>query len=334
MSVHIHSDSPLLILREIDRNRRGYSAYKSCPDHRDLCECFKKTHHSKIKAFVKANRPIEFILPAFPAKSPNKNKVLGYLPDMAERISLAFLNDFCQRIERIYPPGAKLTICSDGRVFGDLIRTSDEKISAYQAGIRQLIADQRANRLDLFNLEDFQPFADCAGSFDEIRQRLIDEFAHPVEAIKRQLMTEEGGRRLYCAITRFLYEDGLMPGYSGSKSKLQQDSRQRAIRVIKRSQAWGALLAHHFPQAIRLSIHPQPAHSQKIGIHMIPTKDSWLTPWHGVAVEEEGKFMLMKRSEAESLGAHIVMRDNQQSHYQIGCPTLRDHCDLAKRKMP
>ncbi|ADP12604.1 putative siderophore biosynthesis protein [Erwinia sp. Ejp617] len=333
MSDRINSDTSLFILREIDRNRRDYSPHKEPPDHRELCECFKSTHLPKIKAFIKANRAIEFILPAFPAKSPNKNKVLGHLPDMAERISLAFLNDFCQRIKQIYTPGAKLTICSDGRVFGDLIRINDENISAYQAGLRQLIADRGANSLDLFNLENFKPFSDCACSFDKMRQRLINEFSQPVEAIKQQLIAEKGGRQLYCAITRFLFEDGLIPGYCGSKSKLQKDSRQRAIQVIQRSQAWGALLEHQFPEAIRLSIHPQPAHSQKIGIHMIPTKDSWLTPWHGVAVEEEGKFVLMKRSEAESLGGRIVMQDNQQSHYQIDRSALANQYDLTRRKM-
>ena len=79
------------------------------------------------------------MLPAFPTKSPNPNKVLGTLPDMAERLSLSFLNHLCQRIQLHYAPGMRILICSDGHVFGDLIRVADPAIDAYQAHIEQLI---------------------------------------------------------------------------------------------------------------------------------------------------------------------------------------------------
>lgn len=40
-----------------------------------------------------------------------------------------------------------------------------------------------------------------------------------------------------------------------------------------------------------------------MGIHMLPTKDDWLTPWHGTAVEVDGTFLLMKKTEAVELNA-------------------------------
>jgi pyoverdine/dityrosine biosynthesis protein Dit1 len=106
---------------------------------------------------------------------------------------------------------------------------------------------------------------------------LVDGYAEPEETIKHRLMQDEQGLQLYRAITRFLYEDSQLPGYSGSNAALQKDAKQRACGVIQRSWAWGNLLAQHFPLAIRLSIHPQPADSLKMGIHMMPTKDDWLT---------------------------------------------------------
>ncbi|MET5013336.1 L-tyrosine/L-tryptophan isonitrile synthase family protein, partial [Burkholderia pseudomallei] len=76
--------------------------------------------------------------------------------------------------------------------------------------------------------------------------------------------------------------------------------------VIPRSWAWGAVLATRFPDAIRLSFHPQPAASLKIGVHMMPTRANWLTPWHGVAVDLGDQYALMKRSDVERLGGRVV----------------------------
>jgi pyoverdine/dityrosine biosynthesis protein Dit1 len=90
--------------------------------------------------------------------------------------------------------------------------------------------------------------------------------------------------------------------------------------VIQRSWAWGNLLAQHFPAAIRLSIHPQPADSLKIGIHMMPTKDDWLTPWHGVAANVNGQFVLMKRKDAQELEGELVAIRGTPSHYLIEQP--------------
>lgn len=71
-----------------------------------------------IYGHVKARQPVPMCLPAFPFKSPNSSrKVLGTLPDKAEEFALAHLNGLCQAVEDVYPPGAKLTIISDGLVY-------------------------------------------------------------------------------------------------------------------------------------------------------------------------------------------------------------------------
>ena len=70
---------------------------------------------STIDYFVTAGRRVEACLPAFPFKSANKvYKVLGSLPDKAEELALERLNTMCTRIQKIYQPGAKITIVSDG----------------------------------------------------------------------------------------------------------------------------------------------------------------------------------------------------------------------------
>lgn len=74
-----------------------------------------------IYGHVMARQPVPMCLPAFPFKSPNSSrKVLGVLPDKAEEFALAHLNGLCQAVEGVYPPGAKLTIISDGLVYNGM----------------------------------------------------------------------------------------------------------------------------------------------------------------------------------------------------------------------
>lgn len=71
-----------------------------------------------IYSHVKAGEVIPMCLPAFPFKSPNSvSKVLGNLPDRAEDLALAHLDGLCSAIEKVYAPGARLTIISDGLVY-------------------------------------------------------------------------------------------------------------------------------------------------------------------------------------------------------------------------
>lgn len=74
-----------------------------------------------IYSHVKAGVEVPMCLPAFPFKSPNSvSKVLGKLPDRAEELALSHLNGICAAIKDIYPPGAMLTIISDGLVYNGM----------------------------------------------------------------------------------------------------------------------------------------------------------------------------------------------------------------------
>lgn len=71
---------------------------------------------------IEHGKPIRMVLPAFPAKSPSRDKTLSHLPDHGEELALRNLNELCKRIGQIYEPGARIVICSDGRVFADVVR--------------------------------------------------------------------------------------------------------------------------------------------------------------------------------------------------------------------
>ncbi len=81
------------ILAEVMQYRRFSGPKNSCAC--SLCSKCIEPHLSKIISAVALGLPVTFILPAFPGKSPNPDKVFGPLPDMAERLALEFLQRLC-----------------------------------------------------------------------------------------------------------------------------------------------------------------------------------------------------------------------------------------------
>jgi hypothetical protein len=91
-------------------------------DCRDRLDAGRPKFISVLNKFIKEGARIDMSLPAFPFKSANKvYKVLGFLPDKAEEIALARLDNMCRRIEEIYTPGAKVVLISDGLVYNGLL---------------------------------------------------------------------------------------------------------------------------------------------------------------------------------------------------------------------
>ncbi len=282
-----------------------------------LCELTKEyqPHLPAIEKTVALGEPLTLILPAFPAKSPNRRKTLGPLPDLAEKHALENLSLLCQRIREIYPPGAKIVICSDGRVFADLVRINDDDVTAYADYLKRHALSRHGDNFDFFNLDDiFQQIPD----FDIRREELLIRYGESIETLRQRCKTDKASAAMYKGITRFIFEDycGLEDFSSCSRSAIQRKARSIAYRVIQRSNAWTRLLEVHFPDSVRLSIHPQFRISKKIGVFLVDADDCWQTPWHTVAVKQAGKIRLMKRIEAEKLGL-LAFADGRPSHFEI-----------------
>lgn len=278
-----------------------------------VCLRCARHHLDTVRSAMESGRRIDFVLPAFPTKSPNPAKVLGPLPDLAEELALRFLNELCERIGEIYSPGAAITICSDGRVFNDLLGVSDENVTAYARELDRMITRIGAGHLEQFTLDDVYSGA----GHEEMRTMLSGAWAPSLDELRAEVRAGGAPLAMYRGITRFMLEDLSGPDYTGTRSALQRRCRDLAYRVIQRSRAWGDLLGQLFPSAIRLSIHPQPCSTEKIGILLGDTPDAWLTPWHSVAVERDGRHTLMKRAEAERAGARAVFVEGRPTHYVL-----------------
>ncbi len=308
------------ILTELLQFRRMTRSEGSCA--KTACPRCAAPHLDKIKTAIVALQPVTFVLPAFPGKSPNPAKVLGPLPDMGEQRALQFLDGLCRRIRRHYKPGARIILCSDGRVFSDVVGMMEADVTAYQHELDRMIDDLGLEYISTFNLDELR----VGDDFDQIRKDLMEEYGHPLETLKEKVSRggrgsedrdEQDAHRLFCGVTRFLFEDAMHPGQRQSRTAVQKESRIRAYEVIRRSNAWSELIAERFPSAVRLSIHPQTCGSRKLGIQLLGDS-SWMTPWHGVAVDTGDEFVLMKRWEAEKHDS-ILVRDasGRASHFQL-----------------
>lgn len=299
--------------------RRIFGSKKSCAT--SICELCLAPHLPQVISAIENRQPILFVLPAFPAKSPNPVKVLGALPDMAEQLSLEFLDTLCKQIQIMYSPGARMILCSDGRVFNDVLGINDIDVTNYQKALSILIKKMSFTSLSTFNLDELYSGLD----FNDMRHKLMEQCSESLESLKEGVrkgnkmlcnINDAEIHRQYCGMTRFLVEDAMHPNQTLSRTAVQKSCRQKAYIVIQRSRAWGALIAALFPNAVRLSIHPQTCGSAKLGIRLMEA-DNWMTPWHGVAVEVGGSFILLKRAQAEAKGAHLVYRESRPSHYEL-----------------
>ena len=271
-------------------------------------------HAAKVENFISTNTPVHMVLPAFPAKSPNRKKTLGIYPDLGEEIALEALNTLCSKIKEIYEPGARLTVCSDGRVFAELVKIPDADVTAYKHELKNEIAAKYRDVIDFFDLDDvFTGIAD----FDSLREELMISYGESLLQLKTRCKTDHAALEMYKGICRFLVEDfsGLPEFAESSKNAIQNVARKAAYRVIQRSNAWSRLLQEKFANSIRLSIHPQPRVSEKIGVYLAETSDAWRTPWHSVAVKSANSIVLASRHEAEASNALLVFKNGRPSHY-------------------
>jgi pyoverdine/dityrosine biosynthesis protein Dit1 len=306
------------ILGLILTQRRLIEGHDSC-DSTPCATCLD-THVTKLDTFIESQLPIHFILPAFPAKSPNLSKVLGPLPDLGERISLEHLNRLCESIRQLYSPGAKITICSDGRVFSDCVGVSDEDVSHYAQHISDIIVEYKFTHLDMFRLEDHFK----AGDFDSIRRQLVGEHGRTIEQLKVLLKSDPETKSMFNGIHRFMYVDLKARRPDLTNTKLRTESKDLAYQVIVRSNAWSSLVEGLFPNAVRLSIHPQHPHSRKIGIKLMACDNIWRTPWHGAVLDDGQGYRLMSRDDIEQLPVDIVYSKGRPLYY-----VLRRYQDAA-----
>lgn len=227
----------------------------------------RKYFAERVRHFTAQDAPIEFCLPAFPCKSSNRDKVTGADPDRGEELALERLHGFIEDIERIYEPGAKLWIISDGHVFSDCIGVDDAAVDAYGEKLKQMnhtIGVRRGNTnrvgfkslVDLFRLSA----TEAEGGLSALAQRLslLPSIDHHVGT----KLTEEA------ELCRRILMAGCGPQRSAVRAKI--DSKDQAITALYRGFSRFMLedLEHH-PHTRNLTRSQQKKLSAKVAFEMI-----------------------------------------------------------------
>ena len=266
----------------------------------------------KLNALIAQGKELTFLLPAFPAKSPSGKKTLGIMPDYAEVLALKNLNDLCQKISKIYGKKVSLIICSDGRVFSDVVNVSDKVIDDYSFGIKEIIEFYKLENLSLFRIDDvYSEF-----SPERMRDFIIEKYAKDLESVREKVLTNENYQRLFNGMHRFLIEDEI-PLLGDSKNAITKRTKAKTYELIRRSEAWTAFIDDYFTDTLRLSIHPHSLRHEKFGISLVPSSSKWATPWHNVVVKLKDRFELMHKAEALKLNAVLKKEADKYAYFEI-----------------
>ncbi|KAI9776679.1 MAG: dityrosine synthesis enzyme [Candelina submexicana] len=243
---------------------------------------------------------IEACLPAFPCKSSNPDKVAGPEPDQSEELALRRMAEFAEDVGKVYPPGIKVSIISDGQVFSDCIGVDDHTVDTYSKALmhtreKVLGPETEQTSIGFYSLRDlFFNNPTIRDSFEPktvahvevphfISTRLTDaaELSRKIliagcqinpEALRAKIDgRDQSILALYKGFSKFMLEDlAKHPSTTGlTKKQCKKLSSKIAFEMISRNQAYSNLVELLFPLHLRLSIHAHRNNGPKFGIQLL-----------------------------------------------------------------
>ncbi|GAB0138222.1 hypothetical protein EsDP_00006461 [Epichloe bromicola] len=282
---------------------------------------------SVISGFVVEEKRIKMVLPSFPFKSANKvYKVLGFLPDKAEELSLERLNTMCERIAEIYTPGATLTIVSDGLVYNDLLCIPDKDVWAYGQAIRAMAVEKGFTHVEFSRIRDLVSFP-LPQQLEEItyvanatnfRCYMLNKHGKPNLDVDAEIANNMDTLMTYRGYSRFLHSD-LQHAFHSKKSLGANEYRRNvkflAKEMLRRGYAFAEAIEKTYPDCLRLSIHESTG-ANKVSISLLNTKSGYTTPWHcSVALLETGEWLSAPMGEFLDDETLEVVEENGRPSY-------------------
>ncbi|KAL9620748.1 MAG: hypothetical protein Q9160_004761 [Pyrenula sp. 1 TL-2023] len=278
---------------------------------------------SVIDRFVTAGTRVEACLPAFPFKSANQvYKVLGTLPDKAEELALERLNCMCTRIRDVYPPGAKVTIISDGTTYNDrttwLYGEALRKMAS-QKGFSNIGFSRMKDLLDLplpEKLREITYVANCTN----FRRMLLNNYGRHDLNIDHEIATNPDTKLTYLGYRRFLESDLkhiFTLGENRSNHTYKKDVKYLAKQMLIRGYAFAGAVKNAFPNHLRLSIH-ESIGEHKASMCLLNTKTGFTTPWHcSVALLADGEWISAPMGDfKQDPSMELVYEDGRPSYFR------------------
>ncbi|QKX57701.1 uncharacterized protein TRUGW13939_04819 [Talaromyces rugulosus] len=247
-----------------------------------------------VEHWICVNEPIRFVIPSYPFKSENPDKVTGSLPDMSEYIGLFRLHALTLDIQQVYNLGAEVTVASD-----DIYPTSDEKVWEYSQAINHMAKSYNFNvRIcsphELLKLPN--SVVDRKSYIDGLVQcrSIINKRTKP-EKLEELFKRDPDSLRTYSQMSRFYEVDlkhtPVLKNLNRTQGKVVTKKLARA--TMARSEAFTGLVLEALPNHVRLSVHASSG-TVKLSFPLVPQGSNkasmFRVPWmSSIAVNVAGE---------------------------------------------
>lgn len=258
----------------------------------------KNVMTQKVESAVSKNKPVEFVMLGYPFKSTNTmTKVLGVTPDRNEKESIERIGNFTGLIEKIYEPGARFNIASDGYVFNDLLDVKDYTVEEYK---ELCLAMKTSEAFNILDMKDFYP------SLATGREKVMNQFGITDEELEQKILFDINVNWLYRGMIRFMEEEMMMKDFP-SRNQRHIAAKKLTKQMMLRNEAWSNLVNHEFSGSIRLSMHQTINDGRKFSFDLI--EGARHSPWHSVLVDDGQSITTMHKKDAIASG-YILNNDH------------------------
>jgi pyoverdine/dityrosine biosynthesis protein Dit1 len=251
----------------------------------------------QINGFYQRREPLKFLLPAFPFKSTNKTeKVIGFLPDEAEQVSLQNLDNQMTLLANIYPYGAEMHVFIDGFLFADFLGVPDLDAEKYVTALKKMFT----SRIKEISVFDFFPEE---RGYEAVRKKFFENFCMTSEEIRNIAADNEEIIMRYQRALPFMKQELADRNKCKDPAEMKKLAEDAAWEVVRRDMGLGKLINSKYAHFIRCTRHTQDANSAKIGLNFLPGRHQADAPWHSVLVKmADGTYDFIKKRDAEEKG--------------------------------
>ncbi|KAJ8132620.1 hypothetical protein O1611_g997 [Lasiodiplodia mahajangana] len=280
---------------------------------------------AQIQKALEKGVPINLVIPAFPFKSSNRSKkVLGPLPDEAERLSLLHLNGLCLAIKDATGSDTFLTIVSDGITYNDILGVPDQEVWGYGRELRRMAEKNECHYIR------FSRICDLVGA--EHESGTLNEELYLQKVSKYRGLLEENTPEGFDVLDAISNDPDISRTYKGykkflmserdnrtnrSRSQTERENGSIAKAMIVRGKAFAETLKLKYPDFVRLSIHPS-NDTNKVSITMLPQDNEIvMTPWHGAVVRgADGSVSMSHAILVPAMTHDIIYADGRPSYFR------------------
>lgn len=250
----------------------------------------------KIESCISNEKPISIIIPSFPGREINPLARTRPQIHLGEMAAICRLADICKAIERVYTPGAEITIVSDGTAYGSFYGISAAKGTEYKRMLIKTIESLGCKKY--VKVDDLAEIIETRRvEFEELYQEAEREVSHTWEdsgyEFKEELAYTMRMGTYGAAINAAAMQLVKFPDSNRSDAEVLKKLRN-AVEKQARNTAYiyqcllvalrkMNLLDRHYPDAIRGTVH---AKEGQYSPHLV-NRYSVISPWHGIAVKKK-----------------------------------------------